>query len=36
MSNNGTYENIELYAVRDIDDLSDYGIDVTNGTSTSP
>ena len=35
-SNNGTYENIELYAVNDIDNLSDYGIDVTNGSSSSP
>ena len=30
-----TYELVELYAVRDIDNLSDYGIDFSTGNSTA-
>ena len=35
MTKNGYYEGIELYAVRDIDNLSDYGVSISGGNATS-
>ena len=35
MTKNGYYEGIELYAVRDIDNMSDFGVSISGGNATS-
>ena len=35
LNNNPYYYGIELYALKDIDDLSDFGITASSGTSTN-